>query len=355
MINTKITAESFIDSKELREQVMERIEVLEKVKQLFLIPELECMTVKQVADYFEVPFKTIGSQYNYNKDEFDSDGVHLKRLDEFKSLVALNSSNLKMLQHRGFLELTLPDGTIVAINNKGVKCFPKRAILRMGMLLRDSRIAREIRTQLLNTFEHSNEEQRTVSINEEENLVGNIVRAALNGDMNTTVTSLTEYIGYKNRYIAEIEGHNKELIKKNEEVVSENKELAIENHTLAGDILKWTDRASANRLVKVLAGTCFHSDFQFAFNTIYKELMYKYGICVSSRKKRDNNRKPKIAYIRDDEWVYLFKVAAAICNQNHVSVKKLFEDAKIDISDLDLASDTEICPSKPSPTIVFGK
>lgn len=336
MANTNITAESFIDSKELREQAMERIEVLEKVKQLFLIPEIECMTVKQVADYYEVPFKTVSSQYKYNKEEFDGDGVHLKRLDEFKNLVALNSSNLKMTQQRGFLELTLPDGTIVAINNKGVKCFPKRAILRMGMLLRDSPIAKEIRTQLLNTFEHATEEQRTVSINEEENLVGNIVKAALNGDMNTTITSLTEYIGYKNRYIAEIEEHNKELTKKNKDVISKNEELTVENRVLAGDILKWTDRASANRLVKVLAGTCFHGDFKFAFSTLYKELMYKHGISVSSRQKRDNSKKPKIAYIKDSEWICLFKSAAAICNQNHVSVKKLFEDAKIDVSDLDL-------------------
>ena len=33
--------------------------------------------------------------------------------------------------------------------NRGMKLFPKRAILRVGMLLRDSEIAKEIRTRLL--------------------------------------------------------------------------------------------------------------------------------------------------------------------------------------------------------------
>ncbi len=337
MIDNKITAESFIDSKELRERVMNRFDVLEKVKKLFLIPEIECMTIKQIADYYEVNIDVIKKQYQRNQDEFDSDGSDIKHLSDFKNLKGTLCPFRKMAQHSGFLDITLSDNTVISIPNRGTRCFPKRAILRMGMLLRDSQVAKEVRNQLLSTFERSNQEQRTFSINEEENLVSNIVRAALKGDMSTTVTSLSEYIGYKNRYITEIEKHNAELAKKNEEMTSENKELTLENHALAGDILKWTDRASANRLVKALAGMCFQGNFKYAFNTIYKELMYKYGISVSSRQKRDNNKKPKIAYIKDNEWKFLFKSAAAICNQNHISVKKLFDDAKIDISDLDFS------------------
>lgn len=339
MGDIEMTPDIFLEYKEMRDKCIGRIELLDKVKQIFLLPELECLTTKQMADYFEVGYEAIKSQYMRNKKEFDEDGVTMKTPSDFKILNGSGRTVKNYAQQNGKLVITLNDNTELVIPNRGIKCFPKRAILRMGMLLQGSRVSQEVRTQLLNTFEHSTDEQRTASINEEENLVGNIVRAALNGDMNTTVTSLTEYIGYKNRYIAEIEEHNKELTKKNAEVTSENKELTVENRVLAGDILKWTDRASANRLVKVLAGMCFHGDFKFAFNTIYKELMYKHGICVSSRQKRDDNRKPKIAYIKDSEWICLFKSAAAICNQNHVSVKKLFEDAKIDISDLDLESD----------------
>ncbi len=56
---TTITVESILDNKELRDEMANRIEVLDKVKQLFLIPELECMTIRQVADYFEAPYTTI--------------------------------------------------------------------------------------------------------------------------------------------------------------------------------------------------------------------------------------------------------------------------------------------------------
>ena len=73
MKNTTITADSLLENKELRDGAIERIEVLDKVKQLFLIPELECMTVKQVADYYEIPLSTVNDQYQNNKLEFDED------------------------------------------------------------------------------------------------------------------------------------------------------------------------------------------------------------------------------------------------------------------------------------------
>lgn len=325
---------------------MNRIEVLDKVKKLFLLPELECMTITQVADYFEVPGRTISSQYNYNKDEFDSDGVHLKQLNDFKSLSDLNSITLKTTQRRGFLEITLPNNTIVTIPNCGVKCFPKRAILRMGMLLRDSVIAKEVRTQLLNTFEHATEEQRTADIDEEKRLLGDVVENLANDDSSNAFVSFTEYVKYKNRYIKEIEQHNAELAQKNadlskqnEEITSDNKALAKENEIYAKDVLKWTDRASANRAVRVLAAMCFKNDFAKAWNTVYKELYYKYGILVKARQAADaNSKKSRLAYIEDNEWIYLFRTIAAICNQSSMSVKKLFEDAKIDISDLKISN-----------------
>lgn len=343
MTTTKITAESFLDNKELREEAMSRVEVLDKVKQLVLIPELECMTVKQVADYFEVPVKTITSQYNYNKDEFDSDGVHLKRLNDFKISSDLTSITRNSSQQGGGLIVSLGNGTEIKIPNCGVKCFPKRAVLRMGMLLRDSAIAAEVRTQILNGYEKLTPEQRTAQIDQEENLVGTIIRAALKGDQESTIGTFAEYIGFKNRYIAEIEKHNEELTQENAKISEQkkkvdktNQDLKVENHVLATDILKWTDRASANRLIRVLAGK-MHRGFADTFNLVYHELLYKYSISLKNRAAKAKNKNiPLIAFVRNDEWIYIYKVVAAICNKCHINLNKLFKKAKIDVSDLDL-------------------
>ncbi len=53
---------------------------------------------------------------------------------------------------RGVTSFVFKDNTTLDIGNRGTRCFPQRAILRIAMLLSDNTIAREIRNQLLNTF-----------------------------------------------------------------------------------------------------------------------------------------------------------------------------------------------------------
>ncbi|MCC2363915.1 Bro-N domain-containing protein [Bacillus cereus] len=50
--------------------------------------------------------------------------------------------------------------------------FPKRAILRVGMLLRDSEVAKEVRTQLLNIKENTVTDVKTYEIDYEQEVLG---------------------------------------------------------------------------------------------------------------------------------------------------------------------------------------
>jgi hypothetical protein len=90
----------------------------------------------------------------------------VKSIDDIKGvqLVPIRKNSGKVIFH-------LSETVTIEVPNRGIRCFSKRAILRIAMLLRDSKIAQEIRTQLLNTFEHSTNEQRTVDIDEKPQLV----------------------------------------------------------------------------------------------------------------------------------------------------------------------------------------
>ena len=333
----KMTVESFIDNKELRERVKERIGVLDKVKNLILLPSLECMTVKQVADYYEVDIHTVQMCYNRNKDEIDMDGVSVKSPKDFKEILKVTSCDFKNCEQKnGKLIVEVNDDITLEIPNRGIRVFPKRAILRIGMLLRDSRVAKEVRTQLLNTFEMTDEQQRTEYLNEETTLLNGIGYAFGNGTGVDILQACMKLDGFRKRYINEIEMRNAELKEQNEKIEGENKALSAENHILAADVLKWTDRASANRMVRVLASLCFKGDFRCAYSTIYKEMYYRFGVNVNSRCDNDNKKQPRIAYIKDNEWIYLYKTVVAICEQNKIDVQRLFADAKIDISSLNL-------------------
>ena len=56
--------QTIMDYRQVREEYISRVEVLERVKKLFTIPNLDCMLLKQVADYYEVSIDSVKGIYN---------------------------------------------------------------------------------------------------------------------------------------------------------------------------------------------------------------------------------------------------------------------------------------------------
>jgi len=122
-------SDSLIESKSLRESVINRTDVLDKVKALATLPDDLHISVEMAATYYEVSPKAIESLIFDNKKELESDGMAVlvgERLSSFKEDCQISSRASSF--------------TIV----------PRRAILRIGMLLRDSVIAQRVREYLLN-------------------------------------------------------------------------------------------------------------------------------------------------------------------------------------------------------------
>ena len=189
----KMTETKLIEDKQLREQMASRVEVLDKVKKLFLIPDMEVMTTKMVADYYEVEIKTIQTAYQRNKNEIDNDGVKILKVSDFNEVYKMSNSLNNIIKTQNNISFTIADNIKVIVPNCGIKGFSKRAVLRCGMLLRDSAVAKEVRTQLLNIFEHSNDEQKIAEIDEELRLKTNIGIAYVNGDMDALTIANLEY------------------------------------------------------------------------------------------------------------------------------------------------------------------
>ena len=165
MENSKQINESqLIEQKDLRQQYIDRIDVLEKVKALVMLTDVELMTVAQIADFYEVDIEAIQKTYQRNKIEITEDGV--VNLNA-KFVTGHNVQLRNRTQMNGKCEIEFNDGTKVILPNRGTKAFSKRAILRIGMLLRDSEVAKEVRTQLLNTFENAPDELKVMCVDEE--------------------------------------------------------------------------------------------------------------------------------------------------------------------------------------------
>lgn len=292
--------------KELREQYIDRVDVLEKVKSLIMLPDVELMTVAQVADFYEVELDTIKRVYQRSKTEIDEDGVvnlTSKLLKE--QVVPLDIIN----RTKAYAEVEFKDGTKLILPNRGLKGFPKRAVLRIGMLLRDSKVAKEVRTQLLNTFEEAPAEAKTVNINEELDIQAKIGQAFLSGDIMQIAEAVTEGMAYKNRHIAKLE--------------SQNDDLKLVNGTLTGETLYWADRACLNKAIRTMANVRGVPIGQ-VWKELYDELLYGYHINLKAR-----GGKPYIAHIRKEEWANVVKVFTAMCEKRYLDTADILRKAKI--------------------------
>ena len=282
-----MTELNIVEDKALREQVAGRVEVLDKVKELFLLPELEMMTVQQMAEYYEVEEEAIQKCYQRNKTEIDSDGV-IKRTS--KSILGLIGQDVQLVKNKGYAEIFLSDDVKLRVPHRGMKFFPKRAVLRVGMLLRDSEVAREIRTQLLNTFEHATPEERVEEIDRE---------------------------------LQQVKESNKAL-------TESNKALTDTNKMLTGEILRWDNRPAVNAAVRVIAWE-YETKPQYIWMELYKELRNKHKIDLGIRKGKARNGayRSQLSFVKDDEWPVVQQTLAALCVEMGLDPAEIFEKSKV--------------------------
>lgn len=328
--NTNTQINNMVDNKEERQKYIDRVEVLEKVKKLFLIPQLDMMTIHQVADFYEVDLKVIQMCVLRNSDEIYADGVAMEKpRDLTKIWKTTKCSFPEVNKTANSTTYQIADNVTIVIPNRGVRCFSKRAVLRIGMLLRDSKVAQEVRTQLLNVVEHTESENPKALIAEidnEQELLMEVARTFSSGDMMKFAEATMKLNAYKDRHIKAVEEKNAELTKKNET-------LAKDNDILSGNILEWSNRASANKIVRLMASK-LKWDFATTWSEIYNELLYKHSINLKARKTKDGRTSlPMLAFLHDDEWKILYQTIAAMLQARYINPSKLFEEAKTIMSE----------------------
>lgn len=219
----------------------------------------------------------------------------------------------------------IDDNTQLVIPNRGIRCFSKRAVLRFGMLLRDSEVAKEVRTQLLNIAEKVIEKEPEAAVEDIENeqkYLDDIIEAYRSGSADRVLAATSAYTGYQNRHI-------EKLKKSNEELNERNNKLSESNSILAGNILERSNRASANKVVRLMAQK-LNWGYGNCWNEVYNELLYRHGINLKTRRtKSGKHSSPLIEYLHDDEWTLLYKTIAAMMQARYVDPSSIFNKAKV--------------------------
>ncbi|OAH11863.1 restriction endonuclease [Streptomyces jeddahensis] len=123
-----ITGTALLESKTLRDSVLDRTDVLDRVKALSLLPDGMHVTTAMVAAYFQVGTKAIESLVVDHREEMAANGYRVLTGPELTSF-----KEVSQIQSR----------------TRAIAVYSRRAVLNVAMLLRDSEVARQVRTYLL--------------------------------------------------------------------------------------------------------------------------------------------------------------------------------------------------------------
>lgn len=257
-----------LENKELREKNLGRVEVLDQVKELLMLGDTEFATTEMVAKYYEVTRKVIEKVIERNLDELKSNGYLVQSKEN------LLTYKMSIKTKRGGFDILDKEGNVIASgNNKGIALFSKRAILNVGMLLRDSKIAQELRSRLLDVVHDAETEEASIKtiigeIDEEKQLMMDRIQAEINGDFEEVCIINAKLFALKNKRIKELEEINEVII---------NHSTTIED-----------SRSVINRLIRLIASQT-KVTFGNAYNEFYSKINYKLGINLKARKEKPLN------------------------------------------------------------------
>ncbi|MCX5202408.1 hypothetical protein OG897_13245 [Streptomyces sp. NBC_00237] len=131
------------ESRTMRAQTADRVDVLDKVKALALLPDGVHATTDIVASYFEVDIEAIKSLVKDNRAELESNDYSVlagEELRSFKDLCGIESKA------------------------RSLAVFSRRTLLNVGQLLRESNVAKQVRTYLLDVEETTAPEKRLEAV-----------------------------------------------------------------------------------------------------------------------------------------------------------------------------------------------
>ncbi|WP_419996517.1 restriction endonuclease [Streptomyces boninensis] len=136
---------ALLESRTLRDSVMRRTEVLDRVKALSLLPDGMHVTTAMVAAYFNVGENVLRAMILDHQEDLVANGYRVlsgTELSYFKQLCGIQSKA------------------------RAVALFTRRTVLNVAMLLRDSEVARQVRSYLLDVEEESRRQPVDNSVEE---------------------------------------------------------------------------------------------------------------------------------------------------------------------------------------------
>ena len=215
-----VVLNDILEKEELRENILNNnrsLNIMEEYKTITTINNMEYETLDRVAEYFEVDYECIRVLTQRHKHELIKNGLLI--LNGSKTREILVNNKMLFTNYRGYF---IADNRKFA--NKSNILVNKRCFLNMAMLLRDSKVAQDIRSKILDIVLNENPKteisttDNTEILNKIDDLTNIIIRLSKeNKELKNIVKDLSNKID--------------DLNKKSKFITTNNNDITIINTT----------------------------------------------------------------------------------------------------------------------------
>lgn len=146
----------YVESETMRNDTLDNVsyDFLDKLKVIPYLTDDMVLTVDQVATYYEVTTEAIKTIIKRNRGEFEDDGMIVLTGEDLKDFIA------KVCEVQS-------EPNKISPKTRSLTLVTKRSLLRVGMLLTNSELAKEIRDYLLNIEENTDIDRKSWAIQRE--------------------------------------------------------------------------------------------------------------------------------------------------------------------------------------------
>lgn len=209
-----------LEKEELRQEILNNnrsLNIMDKYKTITTINNMEYETLDKVAEYFEVDYECMRVLIQRHKDELIKNGLLI--LNGSKTREILVENKMLFTNYRGYF---IADNRKFA--NKSNILVNKRCFLNMAMLLRDSKVAQDIRSKILDIVLNENPKTEISTIDNTE-ILNKI------DDLTNIIIRLSKENKELKNMVKDLSNKIDDLNKKSKFITTNNNDITIINTT----------------------------------------------------------------------------------------------------------------------------
>lgn len=215
-----VVLNDILEKEELRQEILNNnrsLNIMDKYKTITTINNMEYETLDKVAEYFEVDYECMRVLIQRHKDELIKNGLLI--LNGSKTREILVENKMLFTNYRGYF---IADNRKFA--NKSNILVNKRCFLNMAMLLRDSKVAQDIRSKILDIVLNENPKTEISTIDNTE-ILNKI------DDLTNIIIRLSKENKELKNMVKDLSNKIDDLNKKSKFITTNNNDITIINTT----------------------------------------------------------------------------------------------------------------------------